>query len=91
MDFNMFLENIVPLVVLGCLILGYIIKHSLPMISNSFIPTILAVVGVVINVLVSGLSIETVIYGAFMGLVSTGLHQAFTRFIEGIGGSTTAE
>lgn len=90
MDFNMFMENIVPLVVLGCLILGYIIKHSLPMISNSFIPVILAVVGIIINVLVSGLSVDTVIYGAFMGLISTGLHQAFTRFIDEFGNSSNS-
>lgn len=91
MDFNVFMENIVPIVVLGCLVLGYIIKHSFAFIQNDFIPTILAVVGAVINCCVNGVSVETIIYGAFMGLVATGLHQAFTRFIEGVGGSSNAE
>lgn len=91
MDFNVFMENIVPIVVLGCLVLGYILKHSFSFIKNDFIPVILGVVGAIINVLVSGLSVETIIYGAFMGLLATGLHQAFTRFIEGVGGSSNAE
>ena len=29
------------------------------------------------------LSIENAVYGALMGLASTGMHQAFTRFVEG--------
>ena len=43
----------------------------------------LAFVGLVLNLAVSGLSIENAVYGALMGLASTGMHQAFTRFIEG--------
>lgn len=43
----------------------------------------LALIGMTLNLAVSGLSIESAVYGAVMGLASTGLHQAFTRFIEG--------
>ena len=50
-------------------------------VNNDDIPVMLAVVGAIVNVLVSGLSVETVVYGAFMGLSSTGLHQGFKNFI----------
>lgn len=83
MDFTTALtDNFVLVVFVACLVVGYIIKTSLDMIPNKYIPTILAFVGAALNMLVSGLSVESVVYGAFMGLASTGLHQAFTRFIE---------
>lgn len=82
MDFTALTEYFVLVVVVACLIVGYLIKKSFNFIPNKYIPTILAVLGAILNPLVSGLSIETVVYGALMGLASTGLHQAFTRFIE---------
>lgn len=83
MDFATVLtDNFVLVVFVACLVVGYIIKTSLDMIPNKYIPTILAFVGAILNLFVSGLSVESVVYGAFMGLASTGLHQAFTRFID---------
>lgn len=82
MDFTVLTENFVPVVVLGCLVVGYIIKHSFDFIPNKYIPTILGVLGAVLNSAVNGVTIDTVVYGAVMGLASTGLHQAFTRFVE---------
>lgn len=85
MDFASILaEHFVLVVVLACLIVGYILKHAtfLTWIPNDDIPLILAVVGGVLNIFVSGLSIESVVYGAFMGLASTGLHQIFKEFVE---------
>lgn len=85
MDFSAILsDHFVLVVVLACLIVGYIIKHAtfLTWIPNNDIPLILAVVGGVLNIFVSGLSLESVIFGAFMGLSSTGLHQIFKEFIE---------
>ena len=83
MDFTTALtDNFVLVVFVACLVVGYIIKTSLDMIPNKYIPSILALVGAALNMLVSGLSVESIVYGAFMGLASTGLHQAFTRFIE---------
>lgn len=84
MDFTMLTEYFVLVVVVACLILGYIIKTSLNFIPNKYIPTILAVFGAILNPMVSGISVETIVYGALMGLASTGMHQAFTRFIEKI-------
>ncbi|MCM1363380.1 MAG: phage holin family protein [Ruminococcus sp.] len=84
MDFTTLTEHFVLVVLLACLIVGYIIKHAsfLKWIPNDDIPIILAVIGGVLNAVVGGFSVETVVYGALMGLSSTGLHQAFTQFVE---------
>ena len=82
MDFTVLTEYFVVVVLVACLIVGYIIKTSFSKVPNKYIPTILAVLGAILNPIVSGLSVETVVYGALMGLASTGMHQAFTRFIE---------
>ena len=93
MDFNILSEYIVFVVMLGCLVVGYIIKHSsiFKWIKNDNIPAILAVVGLILNLFVSGFSIESAIYGAAMGLMSTGAHQAFKKFVENKTEEVTAE
>ena len=84
MDFTMLTEYFVLVVLVACLVVGYIIKHAtfLKWIPNDDIPPILAVFGAILNLFVSGLSIESAVYGALMGLASTGLHQAFKKFVE---------
>lgn len=82
-DFTQLTQYFVLVVVVACLVVGYIIKTSFDRIPNKYIPTILAFVGAVFNIAVSGASVESVVYGALMGLASTGLHQAFTKFVEG--------
>ena len=83
MDFSQLTQYFVLVVMIACLVVGYIIKTSFDKIPNKYIPTILAVLGAVLNAVVSDMSVESVVYGALMGLASTGLHQAFTRFVEG--------
>lgn len=83
MDFTQLTNYFVLVVMVACLVVGYIIKTSFDFVPNKYIPTILAVVGAVLNTIVSGMSVEAIVYGALMGLASTGLHQAFTRFVEG--------
>lgn len=72
-------------VLVACLVIGYIIKHAtfLSWVPNSDIPVILAVVGAVLNAVVTGVYVEAIVYGAVMGLASTGLHQGFKAFVEG--------
>lgn len=84
MDFTMLTEYFVFVVLVACLVVGYIIKHAtfLKWIPNDDIPVILAVIGLALNLAVSGLSIESAVYGAVMGLASTGLHQGFKKFVE---------
>lgn len=85
MDFTVLTEHFVLVVVVACLVVGYIIKHAtfFKWINNDDIPVILAVIGAALNLAVSGLSIEAAVYGAVMGLSSTGLHQGFKAFVEG--------
>lgn len=82
MDFSIITDHFVIVVILACLVVGYIIKTSFAFIPNKFIPTILAVLGAILNAVVTGVSVESIVYGAAMGLASTGMHQAFKQFIE---------
>lgn len=81
-EFNSMSQYFVAVVMAACLVVGYIIKYSLNFIPNKYIPAILAALGAILNVFVSGLSVESVVYGAVTGLASTGMHQAFKQFIE---------
>lgn len=76
-------EFIVPIIVIACLVVGYIIKHT-PVLDksiNAYIPLIVTVLGAVLGVIIGGFGVEPIIYGAVSGLASTGLHQAFTRVL----------
>lgn len=82
MDFTILNDTFVVVVLVACLILGYLIKTSFDRVPNKYIPTILAVFGAILNAVVSGVSVDAVVYGALMGLASTGMHQAFKNFVE---------
>ena len=85
MDFvTIFTDHFVLVVMVACLVVGYIIKHAtfLKWIPNDDIPVALAILGAIVNTIIGGLSINSIVYGALMGLASTGLHQAFKQFIE---------
>lgn len=84
MDLTILSEYMVFVVMLGCLIIGYLLKNSniFKFVNNKDIPVILTIVGLILNLFVSGFTIESAVYGAAMGLMSTGLHQAFKRFVE---------
>ena len=84
MDFTVLTEHFVLVVLVACLVIGYILKNAtiFKKVPNNDIPAILAVLGAVINVVVGGISVESVVYGAVMGLASTGLHQSFKQWIE---------
>ena len=87
MDFTILTEHFVLVVLVACLVVGYAIKHAtfFKWIPNDDIPVILAIFGAVLNLAVSGLTIESVVYGAVMGLASTGFHQSFKTFVENAG------
>ena len=93
MDFTMLTKYYVLVVVVACLVVGYCIKHAtfLKKIPNDDIPVILAEFGAVLNAVVSGVSVESIVFGALMGLSSTGLHQQFKAFIEGSNNDTNEE
>ena len=78
-----FLNDYVILLILGiCLCVGYVIKTSVPKLDNKYIPLVMAVLGVVLNVWINmSFSPEILLGGLFSGLSSTGLHQAFKQLI----------
>ena len=84
MDFAILTEHFVLVVMVACLVIGYIIKHAsfMKWMPNNDIPIVLAVVGAVANLFVSGFSLESAVYGSVMGLASTGMHQAFQKWID---------
>lgn len=81
-----FLNDFLVLIVMGiCLCIGYVIKNLIPGDKiNRFIPLIMAVLGVLLNVWLNGFAFtpEILLGGLASGLASTGLHQAFKQFIE---------
>lgn len=80
-----FLNTYIVAGVLGiCLCVGYIVKHLIPTDKvNKFIPLIVGVLGVLLNVWACGWAItpEVLLGGLVSGLASTGLHEAFAQFI----------
>lgn len=71
------LNQYIELVIMaGCLGIGYIIKHSLDFIPNKYIPLILGIVGILLNIWSSGnLSVEIVVGGLASGLAAVGVFE----------------
>lgn len=83
MDLSVVTENFVPVIVIACLVVGYIIKAT-PVLTNKvndYIPLIVGLLGAILGLVMNGLTVESIVYGAVSGLASTGLHQTFTRII----------
>ena len=80
-----FLNDYVVLVVVGiCLCIGYVLKNSFPKLDNKYIPLIMAILGVVLNVWIAKeITPYILLAGMISGLSSTGLHQAFKNIIGG--------
>lgn len=81
-----FLQDYLVLIVLGiCLCVGFIVKHLITTDKvNRYIPLIVGVLGVVLNVWVNGwqFSPEILLGGLLSGLASTGMYELFRNFIE---------
>lgn len=79
------LTQYVSIVVVGiCLCVGYIIKNSLDFIPNKYIPLIMGVLGLILNILInlsSGINAEVILGGLFSGLASTGMYEMFKNLI----------
>ena len=82
-DLNVISNYLVIGVVLGCCAIGYIIKTSFDFIPNKYIPFIMAVLGVVLNIAISkSFDMNVFLGGLLSGLSSVGLHQSFKALIE---------
>lgn len=68
---------IVVVILAICLCLGYIIKHSISFIPNKYIPLIMGVIGVLLNLWMNGWEFtpEILLGGLASGLASTGTHE----------------
>ena len=80
-----FLNQYIVLVVLGiCLCVGYVIKTSITVIPNKYIPLIMLILGTIINVLINinHITADIILAGMISGLASTGLYEAFKNLVE---------
>ena len=81
-----FLNDYMVFVVVGiCLCVGYIIKYVVPgKAVNQYIPLIVGVLGVLLNVWVNAFTIspEILLGGLVSGLASTGMYEALRNFID---------
>jgi len=79
------ISKYVVIVVLAiCLCLGYVIKHSISFIPNKYIPLIMAVVGTILNVWISGWQFtpDILLGGMASGLASTGTYEMIKHITE---------
>lgn len=84
MDISQLL-SFINVVILGiCLCVGYAIKHWIPSDKvNKYIPTIMAVLGVILAIWSYGtFTPDILLIGLISGLASTGLYEAFRNLIE---------
>lgn len=77
-------EYMLPVVLGICLCVGYVIKRWIKDVDNKFIPTIVAVLGVILSAWISGWAItpQVVLSGMISGLGSTGLFELFRQYLE---------
>ena len=70
-------QYIVLIIAIICLCIGYIIKHSIKFIPNDYIPLILGVIGVILNVWSNGgmFTPEILLGGLASGLAATGTFE----------------
>lgn len=79
-----FLTNYsVPIVISVCLCVGYVIKNLVQSSAiNRYIPLIVSILGVVVNVWLNlAFTPEVLLGGLFSGLISTGMHQLLKNII----------
>lgn len=82
---EMIQEYIVPVVLLTCLIVGFIFKNCVPSEKvNKFIPLVVAILGVILTVWNSGWQFTQVILleDLASGLASTGIYELLAQFFK---------
>ena len=84
MDLTFLANFAVPIIVGVCLCVGYVIKNVITTDTiNKYIPLIMAVLGVVLNIwIIMAFTPEILLGGMFSGLASTGLYEAFKQLIK---------
>lgn len=83
MNLDFIVDKYIPVIIVATLTIGYVIKETpaLEKVANAYIPLIVTITGALLGVFISGVSVDSFVYGAVSGLASTGLHQAFTQLL----------
>lgn len=84
MDLSVLMQYIDIVIVGICLCVGFVVKKWIKDVDNKYIPTIVALLGLILKVISNisgGITLDLIFSGLFSGLASTGLHQAFTQLI----------
>mgnify|MGYP000994231389 FL=1 len=83
-DLTFLTEFAVQIIVGVCLCVGYVIKNVITTDAiNKYIPLIMAVLGVVLNIWINmSFTPEILLGGMFSGLSSTGLYEVFKQLIK---------
>ena len=71
-------------VVITCYVIGWVIKNYFPIIESKYIPLIMLICGIIVNVSFSiiegdGLTLSTIVTGAISGLSSSGTYELFKK------------
>lgn len=82
-DFEQVTALISPIIIIACMTLGYIIKHTFKNEKlNAFIPFICAITGIIANIWTTGVvDLMSVTTGAVSGLAATGCYEGFTNVL----------
>lgn len=76
-------EMYIPVVLIACLVVGYIVKKWINDVDNKWIPTIVFVLGGILACVANQtIDLTTIVAGCASGLASTGMHQMFSQHIE---------
>lgn len=83
MDLSFLSKYAIPIIVGICLCVGYVIKNLITTdVINKYIPLIMAVLGIVLNIWLNmAFTPEILLGGMVSGLASTGLYEAFKNLI----------
>lgn len=83
----------IPIIVGICLCIGYIVKKWIKDVDNKWIPTICAIVGLLLAIWINmgAINPQVILQGLFSGLSATGLHQLFKQLIENGGSKNVVE
>lgn len=83
MDLTFFQQHHLIIVLLACIVIGVVLKKWIADLENKYIPTVLTILGAVMCVAVNkSPTLEYVVYGAIIGLSSTGIHQMYKQLSE---------
>lgn len=77
-------EMYIPVVLIACLLVGFIVKKWVADEHDKWIPTIVFVLGGILGcVALQKVDLTTIVAGCASGLASTGMHQMFKQLIDG--------